>query len=70
MKLYALKCVQGYLRKTASGCLTVNLEKATVVAESGLLEMEAFAQVAKEEGFLDIRLVELTVTEGDIVKRF
>jgi len=68
MKLYALKCDQGYLRRTESGCQTVKLDKATVVDESGLQEMETFAEAASEAGFTNIYLVELVITEGNTVK--
>ncbi|MFZ5974043.1 MAG: hypothetical protein ACOYU3_01365 [Bacillota bacterium] len=70
MKLYALKCTQGYLRKTETGCQSVKLEKATVVDASGLQRMEAFANTAKEAGYTDVCLIELIVTEGNTIKVF
>jgi hypothetical protein len=70
MKLYVLKCDQGYLRRLESGCQSVKLEKATVVNESGLEEMEAIAKFAGKAGFTKICLMELFVTEGDCVEMF
>lgn len=70
MKLYALKCDQGYLRKTESGCQSVRLEKATVVNQTGLEGLETLAVAAGKAGFPNIYIIELLVTEGKCVKLF
>jgi hypothetical protein len=70
MKLFALKCDQGYLRKTESGCQCVNLEKASVVKEPDLLNMNILAENAFQAGYQNIYLIELVVTEGKCTKMF
>ncbi|MCR6545723.1 hypothetical protein NVS47_09410 [Dehalobacterium formicoaceticum] len=68
--LYGMKCEQGYLRKVESGCQCVNLEKATVVKESGLDGLEALAESAKQAGYKNIRIIEMLLTEGKCIKTF
>lgn len=70
MKLYALKCDQGYLRRTESGSHLVAIEKATVVPENGIPAMDALAEYAARSGCQDIHLVELLVSEGDRIKSY
>jgi hypothetical protein len=70
MKLYALKCDQGYLRRAETGCQLVQLEKATVVNETGLEGLVTFAATAGQAGFINIYIIELLVTEGKCVKLF
>ena len=70
LKLYALKCDQGYLRKMESGCQCVNIEKATVVNATGLAAMDTLCENARQAGCQNIYLIELLVTEGNCVKRF
>jgi N-acetylglutamate synthase-like GNAT family acetyltransferase len=70
VKLFALKCDGGYLKKAPSVIQCVPIEKATVVSESGLEEMESLAAAAKKAGITNIFLIELVVTEGQCLKRF
>jgi hypothetical protein len=66
VKLYALKCTQGYLRCSADEeCRFVGLNKASVynsASDAALREAHSRALLA---GFTDLRLVELTLTERD-----
>ncbi|QHA00978.1 hypothetical protein [Dehalobacter restrictus] len=70
MKLYALKCDQGYLKRTETGCQCVDLEKATVVTEIGLDALDKLAEKASQAGCCKIFVIELQVTEGNCVKGF
>lgn len=70
MKLFALKCDQGYLRRIESGCQCVNMEKATVVSETDLAGMDALAESARQAGYQNIYLIELLITEGNCIKMF
>ena len=70
MKLFALKCDQGYLRRTESGCQCVNLEKATVVKETDLVGVDALVENAAQAGYQNIYLIELLVTKGKCIKMF
>jgi len=70
VKLFALKCDGGYLKKAPSAIQCVPVEKATVVSDSGLEEMELLAVAAKKAGITNILLIELVVTEGQCLKKF
>jgi len=70
VKLFALKCDEGYLKKASSVIQCVPVEKATVVSDSGLEKMELIAAAAKKAGITNILLIELVVTEGQCLKRF
>ena len=66
VKLYALKCTQGYLRCSGDlECRFVELNKASVYksySDAALCEARRRALLA---GATDLRLVELTLTERD-----
>jgi len=48
VKLFALKCDEGYLKKASSVIQCVPIDKATVVSDSGLEKMELIAAAAKK----------------------
>ncbi|MDW7730616.1 MAG: hypothetical protein SCJ94_11530 [Bacillota bacterium] len=66
VKLYALKCNQGYLRCSGDEeCRFVTLNKASVyISASDVALLEARSRVLLA-GATDLRLVELTLTERD-----
>lgn len=70
MKLFMLECDGGYVKQSSTGCGRVSIGKATVVNQSGLKEIELIAKSSKKAGLNNIRLVELTVTEGECIRKY
>ncbi len=65
VKLYALKCDQGYIRYREGTCHYVSIEKASVYpapGNPGLAEAAAAAEKAKPT---NLKIVELTLEEKD-----
>ena len=67
IRLYALKCDSGYIKKdSTNGCICVALEKASVFKEQNLLEVEVLLENAKASGLSGVRLIELNIIEKEI----
>jgi len=63
IKLYALKCRDGYIKETSGGLQRVELKKASVYDKDNLNKAKGILEKAEEAGFVGIHLVELTITE-------
>ncbi|HWQ89640.1 MAG TPA: hypothetical protein VN374_06665 [Desulfitobacteriaceae bacterium] len=65
MKLYALKCRDGYLKVSADAYSCVELAKASVFPEEKYSALAEYLNAAGRLGFPDVRITELLVTENE-----
>ncbi len=65
IKLYAIKCLEGYLKKTPDGFEYVGLNKASVYNNKDSPELSELHQLASKAGASQIRIVELDIIEKD-----
>jgi hypothetical protein len=65
MKLYALKCPDGYLKVSANTCCCVELEKASVFPKEKLSCFPDYINTAGRSGFSNVKVVELIVKENE-----
>ena len=63
IKLYVLKCQDGYIKETSEGLQCVELKKASVYDKKNLNKAKGLLEKAEEAGVTGIHLVELTITE-------
>jgi hypothetical protein len=64
VKLYALKCREGFLRVSAEAYSCVELAKASVFPEEKYSALAEYLKTAVQLGFPDVRITELLVTEN------
>ncbi len=65
VKLYALKCEQGYIRYREGECQCVKLEKAGVYPAPDNPGLGEAAAAAGRAEFNNLKIVELTLEEKD-----
>ena len=66
IKLYALKCKDGYLRVSNMDCYQcVKMDKASVFPLEKLSVLKENLEKAKNNGMVDVRIVELIVIENE-----
>ena len=66
IKLYALKCKDGYLRVSNTDCYQcVEMDKASVFPLEKSTVLKENLERAKNNGMVDVRIVELIVTENE-----
>ena len=66
IRLYALKCDGGYVKKDSSnGCICVAIEKASVFKEQNLSEVDVLLKNASSSGLTGVRLIELNIIEKE-----
>lgn len=66
IKLYALKCQDGYLRVSNMECYQcVEMDKASVFPLEKLSVLKEILERAKKNGLVAVRVVELIVTENE-----
>jgi hypothetical protein len=65
VKLYALKCREGFLRVRADAYCCVELAKASVFPEEKYSALAEYLNTAVQLGFPDVRITELLVTENE-----
>lgn len=65
MKLYALKCQDGYLKVNGNSYCCVGLEKASVFPVEKLSCFPDFINFAGKSGFANVKVVELIVKENE-----
>jgi len=65
VKLYALKCRDGFLRISADTYSCVELAKASVFPEEKYSALAEYLNTAGQLGFPDVRITELLVTENE-----
>lgn len=66
MKLYALKCDDGYLKRDQEkGCIIVSIEKASVFDENNPGAIEPLLKEIRGKGWGQIKLVELSIVEKE-----
>ncbi|HWQ71902.1 MAG TPA: hypothetical protein VN370_06215 [Desulfitobacteriaceae bacterium] len=65
MKLYALKCPDGYLKVSGNSCCCVELEQASVFPREKLSCFPDYINIVGKSGFVKIRVVELIVKENE-----
>lgn len=68
VKLYALKCDQGYIRYREGECQCVKLEKAGVYPAPDNPDLVEAAAAAGKARFENLKIVELTLEEKDFSK--
>jgi hypothetical protein len=65
MKLYALKCPDGYLKASGNTCSCVELEKASVFPKEKFSCFPDYINTAGKSGFVNVKVVELIVEENE-----
>lgn len=65
VKLYALKCDQGYIRYREGSLSSVKLEKAGVYPAPDNPGLEEAAEAARRAKLSNLKIVELTLEERD-----
>ena len=65
VKLYALKCEQGYIRYREGECQCVKLEKAGVYPDPDNPDLVEAAAAAGRDKLNNLKIVELTLEEKD-----
>ena len=66
IKLYALKCKDGYLKVSNTDCYhCVEMDKASVFPLEKFTVLKENFERAKNNGMVDVRIVELIVTENE-----
>ncbi|MHB8126636.1 MAG: hypothetical protein ACYDEJ_13560 [Desulfitobacteriaceae bacterium] len=65
MKLYALKCLGGYLKVSSDIYQCVKLEKASVFPKEKLSCFPEYINRAGKMGFVNVTVVELKVIENE-----
>ncbi len=66
IKLYALKCKDGYIKEDAQKLQCVGINKASVYGKDSLEKINQLLKKAEKAGFANPRLVELTITEKEL----
>jgi hypothetical protein len=66
MELLIITSGSSYIRSREGGYITVNLDKASVFPPEQMDAVEQHAYRLKEQGFFDVKIKKLIVTEEDL----